>query len=391
MLDAILRRIRGMFGIHKVVFEDSPFPSDLIATLALDARMWTEGRVETDDIDAQRTVDKTASGLDGFMRWVNEDPSIRTSVQSCQDALHFASQNPHVTTTVLEEEELREKGLNLLVAVGGASVDSPPRLVISEYRPPGSNTIKPLMLLGKGITFDTGGINVKPYESYVSHMKNDMAGSALAWWLFQTLVEQQYNLPLLCVLPTCENAVGEKAMRPGALVKSYRGHVVRIDHTDAEGRLAMADGLAYATELYNPSQVITFATLTTAALIAYGPYATPVHFADQSWKAALESAGDQLGEDLHFFPFRQWHFEANRDREAHLRNTARLPGFASRGAGSRNAGHFLKHFTDAPLMHLDIFASTWNWAGDAPGAPYGATGAPFRTMLRAIQRHTQST
>lgn len=386
--DAVFRRVRGMFSIDRIVFHSSPFPSDLLGTLGIDARLWTNGHVTITDDAASKVMSEISPGLEGFMRWVNEDPAIRTSIQTAHDATDFAAEQPHVTTTVLEEKELHAKGLDLLLAVGGASIDSPPRLVISEYSPPNTAGKAPLMLLGKGITFDTGGINVKPYDSYVSHMKNDMAGSALAWWLFRSLVESNHPSPVVCVLPTCENAVGEKAMRPGALVKSHRGHIVRIDHTDAEGRLAMADGLSYATTLYNPSEVITFATLTTSALISYGPYATPVHFAAKKFQASLERAGDQLGEDLHFLPFRQWHYEANRDREAHLRNTARLPGFASRGAGSRNAGHFLKHFTDYPLTHLDIFGSTWNWAGDAPGAGYGATGAPFRTLLRALSQDT---
>ena len=86
-------------------------------------------------------------------------------------------------------------------------------------------------------------------------------------------------------------------------------------------------------------------------------------------------------DEIAAFPRREWHFEANRDEEADLRNTARLPGNASRGAGSRNAGHFLLHFTDRPLVHFDIFASTWNWAGDAPGGCSGATGAPLRPLL----------
>ena len=176
-------------------------------------------------------------------------------------------------------------------------------------------------------------------------------------------------------------------MRPGAVVQSYRGHKVRIDHTDAEGRLILADALAWATDTYAPERVVSFATLTTAALIAYGPYATPVHFASPALQRALADASAATGEDLHFFDRRVWHFEANRDEEADLRNTARLPGHASRGAGSRNAGHFLLHFTDTPLTHLDIFASTWNWAGDAPGAGYGATGAPLRTLVRGLSAH----
>jgi len=239
------------------------------------------------------------------------------------------------------------------------------------------------MLLGKGITFDSGGINVKPYESFVSMMKNDMAGSALAWSCFKALVERGHDAPLLLVIPTCENPIGENAMRPGAVVKSYKGPSVRIDHTDAEGRLVLADALGWAVEHHAPSEVHCFATLTTSALIAYGPYATPVHFADSGLEAQLTAASAAWGEDLHFFPDRIWHREANKDQEADLRNTARLPGHASRGAGSRNAAHFVRWFADVPLVHFDIFGSTWNWAGDAPGAGPGATGAPLRTLLGA--------
>jgi leucyl aminopeptidase len=136
--------------------------------------------------------------------------------------------------------------LRLLLAVGAASKASPPRLVIARYQPPGKAGGAPLMLLGKGITFDSGGINVKPYESFVSAMKNDMAGAALAYTLFRGLVEAGHSEPLLLVIAACENAIDAASMRPGALVESYRGLTVRVDHTDAEGRLVLADGLAYA-------------------------------------------------------------------------------------------------------------------------------------------------
>ncbi len=283
----------------------------------------------------------------------------------------------------MDEAALSEAGLRLLLAVGGASSISPPRLVVARYRP--GDARAPRMLLGKGITFDSGGINVKPYESFVSMMKNDMAGAALAWSCFRALVERGYDRPLLLVLPTCENPVGENAMRPGSVVKSYRGKTVRIDHTDAEGRLVLADALAWAEDHHQPSDVHCFATLTTSALISYGPYATPVHFADERLRGALSDASSAWGEDLHFFPSRIWHRDANKDQEADLRNTGQLPGNARRGAGSRNAAHFLRWFTDVPFVHFDIFGSTWNWAGDAPGGAVGATGAPLRTLLGAYE------
>ena len=380
-----VRKARAMFKTGECVLRAKPAVSDAaVQAVGLDLHHAWRGKLTVADRPAvAEQVTRIGAAEDLVRSWVNEDPTTRTSIAIAADVQAWAADRASVTVQVLETEQLRAEGMNLMLAVGGASSLSPPRLVIAHHD--AGDGRKPLMLLGKGITFDSGGINVKPYESYVSMMKNDMAGAAVAWGLFRTLVEAGHGRSLVLVIPTCENPVGENAMRPGALVKSHRGPTVRIDHTDAEGRLVLADGLSWASEKYPPEQVWCFATLTTAALIAYGPYATPVHFADPQSQRRLQAAAAATGEDLHFFPSRLWHREANRDQEADLRNTARLPGHAARGAGSRNAAHFLRFFTDAPLLHFDIFASGWNWAGDAPGCGYGATGAPLRTLLQAMQ------
>lgn len=391
VLDKALRKVRGLFKVGKVtLYGAAEVDDDALATLALDAHQAHKGKVEVAGRPAvQALVQRVGAAEDLYRRWVNEDPTIRTSVAIADDIAAWAAEREDVEVEVFDEARCQAEGLNLLMAVGGASQISPPRLVMARYRGAAGGASRgdatPLMLVGKGVTFDSGGINVKPYASYVSMMKNDMAGAALAWTLFKTLVEGGREAPLALAIPTCENPIGEGAMRPGALVKGHRGKTVRIDHTDAEGRLILADALSYASEKYDPAQIMVFATLTTSALVSYGPYTTPVHFAEGAMKDALASASAATGEDLHFFPARIWHREANRDREADVKNTARLPSHAARAAGSRNAAHFLTFFTDAPLVHLDIFASTWNWAGDAPGAGYGATGAPLRTVLRALE------
>ena len=359
-------------------------PFNTYQALALDLKSQSNS-VEIEESKADQI--NTLSDLEGgYRQWVNEDPLQRTSLTIAQDVLEYAQNHDEVEAYVLEEEELKKEGMNLLLTVGGASQVSPPRLVVATYGDP-SPEVAPLMLVGKGITFDSGGINVKPYESFVSMMKNDMGGAALAWHLFKGLVKHQFPCPVVVVLPTCENPIGEQAMRPGSVVTGHRGVSVRIDHTDAEGRLILADALSWATEKYQPKEIISFATLTTAALIAYGPFSTPVHFARPLLQKCLQKASDEQGEDLHFFPTRVWHREANRDHEAQLRNTGRLAGNASRGAGSRNAGHFLRFFTDAHLTHLDIFASTWDWSGQAVGTRHGATGSPLRTLLTGLLQY----
>lgn len=382
----LIKRLRGLLGNGPVrLYRAEGVSDEALVTIGLDLHNASKGQCCCpDDVDIQNRIAPIAAAEDRYRDWINEDPAQRTSVQIAADVSAFAAETAHVSAEILDEAALAEANCNLLLAVGGASRVSPPRLVSATWNPPGAEGA-PLMILGKGITFDTGGINTKPYESFVSMMKNDMGGAALAWALFRALVEGGHPRRLVVVLPTCENAVGEEAMRPGALVTGHRGLQVRIDHTDAEGRLILADALSWASERYAPHKIVCFATLTTAALNSYGPYATPVHFADPALQAQLTAASEGTGEDLHFFPTRVWHREANRDKEADVRNTARLPGNAARGAGSRNAAHFLRYFTDVPLVHTDIFASTWNWAGDAPGAGYGATGAPLRTWLTALR------
>jgi len=402
-VDQVVRRARRFLDLRAipVALVAPGMDEALVSAVALDLRRAfgaLAGVEEGQGLTALAPeLERYAQTEDLFRRWVNEDPSTRTSLSIAEDVQAFAevvAVDGTLEVEVLTEPELRERGLNLLLAVGQASEASPPRLVLARWTPSPTvleragvaQTERPWMLLGKGITFDTGGINVKPYESFVSHMRNDMAGAALAFAAFKHLVEGAFPQPLLLAIPTCENAVGEKAMRPGAVVRSHRGLRVKIDHTDAEGRLVLADALSYAEERFAPALTFCFATLTTAALQAYGPYATPIHFAPPEIEAALADAAQATGEDLHFFPARAWHYEANRDDEADLKNTARLAGYMPHAAGSRNAAHFLLHFARGPIVHAEIFASTWNWGGDHPGTGFGATGAPLRTFLRAFER-----
>jgi len=393
-VDQIVRRVRRLYDLRGAVPQlvAEAAPAAVRSAIALDLRRALGARARTAaSLGLDVATERFAASEDLFRRWVNEDPSVRTSLSICEDVRQLASldlQGGSLEIEILEEPRLRELGLNLLLAVGQASDASPPRLAIARWTPStevSNESRRPLMLLGKGITFDTGGINVKPYESFVSHMRNDMAGAALAFAAFRHLIMGGYPRPLVLCIPTCENAVGERAMRPGTVVKSHRGQRVKIDHTDAEGRLVLADGLSYAEDRFAPELTFCFATLTTAALQAYGPYATPVHFASPHIEQLLRTASEASGEDMHFFPSRAWHYEANRDEEADLKNTGRLPGYMPHAAGSRNAAHFLLHFARAGLVHSDIFASTWNWGGDYPGTGFGATGAPLRTFISALE------
>ncbi len=321
----------------------------------------------------------------GFRAWVNENPDQLTSLELGSRLEAFCKAHG-ASFESFDVAKLEELGMNLLLAVGQASDRSPSRLHLATHNvKPGS---KPLLLVGKGITFDTGGINLKPHESFVNCMKNDMGGAGLMIQLFMALVETGYPGPLALAIPCCENLIDSRAMKPGAIIKSYAGKNVIIEHTDAEGRLILADALNYTQKRWDPKLTLIAATLTTASLRQFTNYFTAVHFASDRFRDALTAAGRQFGEEFSFWgeflPF----LNGNRTNAADLTNMGRMPSHSSMGGGSNVAAHFLKEFAVKPIVHLDIFATTWNWSGDYPGAHYGATGAPFNALFQCVRAET---
>ncbi len=317
-----------------------------------------------------------------FKKWVNANPDEMTSIEIATRLERFAKKHS-CSYEMLDEKAIRDKGLNLLAAVGQASERSPSRLVLLSHGCEGSKD-KPLLLVGKGVTFDTGGINVKPHERFVNCMKNDMGGAALMSQVFMALVASGYDRPIALAIPSCENLVAQNSMKPGAVITAYNGKKVVIEHTDAEGRLILADALSYAEELFDPRQIVVAATLTTAAMTQFSNFYTPAHFLNEKQKADLTKIGEKWGELFtywdHFLPFAH----CNDTPISDLTNMGRMPGALPASGGSMIAAHFLKNFCDAPMAHFDIFASTWNWSGSYPGAGYGATGAPFNSLFEWV-------
>ncbi|MFW7381680.1 MAG: hypothetical protein ACOH5I_22925 [Oligoflexus sp.] len=317
----------------------------------------------------------------GFADWINESPDTMTSIAIGQHLQAFAAKHG-CGFEALDEARLKEQRMNLLLSVGAASESSPPRCYVLTHKIDGKTP--PLMLVGKGITFDTGGINVKPFEGHVNAMRNDMGGASMMSHLFMALVEAGYAGPLVLVIPTCENAISGKSMKPGSLIQSRKGHEVFVEHTDAEGRLILADALDYGESLFSPRLTLVAATLTTAALRQFTNYVTPVYFANEQFQTKLQENAKRCGERFIFWEeFRPFH-RANRSKFGELTNMGRLPHHANIGGGSNIAAHFLKNFVNGSMIHFDIFASTWNWSGDYPGSGPGATGAPFNSVFSTL-------
>lgn len=320
----------------------------------------------------------------GYRAWLNENPDELTSIEIGVRLKKFAGEHK-VRFTEMGLEELKKNNMNLLLAVGQASTRSPSRLYILDYNPNKIEDEKPLLLIGKGVTFDTGGINLKPHESFVNCMKNDMGGAALMSMVFMSLVASGFNKRVVLAIPCCENLIAEKSMKPGVILKSYGGKSVIIEHTDAEGRLILADALGYCHDHFTPSKTIIAATLTTAALRQFTNFFTPVHFADQMMQKLLSQRSEEWGEGYTFWgkflPF----LEGNESNAADLTNMGRMPANATGCGGSNVAAHFLDQFAKYPIIHFDIFASAWNWSNSYPGAHYGATGAPFNSLFMFLR------
>ena len=283
-----------------------------------------------------------------------------------------------MTATILGPEELEAEGLHALLAVSrGSEVE--PRLIILEHRG-GKEGEKPLVLLGKGLTFDAGGISIKPAAG-MEEMKFDMCGGAAVLGAMQAIGELGVRANVVGVVPSSENLLSGAAMKPGDVIDTHLGKTVEVINTDAEGRLILADGLSYLRR-FEPAAVLDAATLTGACVIALGHHASAALGNDEGLMDEVRSAGDRTGERVWPLPMFDEYREQLRSDYADLRNTGGRP------AGTITAAWFLREFVgDFPWVHLDI-AGTAHGDGKIPYAAKGATGVPTRLFVEWILGRT---
>jgi leucyl aminopeptidase len=340
------------FDRFKSVDDEKPEPPDLEAlTLLAPAQV-------ADAVEAARVCAEAQNRA----RDLQSLPSnFATPSELAARAEEIAAASDALSVEVIGREEMAARRMGGLIAVSQGSEEEP-RLIVLRYSGGGSGPT--LAFIGKGVTFDTGGISLKPSAS-MHEMKMDMSGAAAVLEAAAAIAELRLPIELVAVVPSTENMPSGSAIKPGDVITQYNGKTVEVNNTDAEGRLILADALAYAVEL-GAERIVDLATLTGAVLIALGSTYAALISNDDDLAAVVEAAGEATGELVWRLPLHAEYKELTRGSVADLTNSS-----GKRKAGTIYAGSFLEEFVgDVPWAHIDIAGTAWD-----VGRPYTGSDA----------------
>ncbi len=282
-----------------------------------------------------------------------------------------------ITCTVLSLRDLRRLKMGGLLAVNQGS-EGEPKMVILEYRCP-QKKAETLLLVGKGLTFDSGGISLKPGAG-MEDMKYDMCGGAAVMAAMAAVGEEQpAGLNVIAIVPTTDNMPGPAAVKPGDIITSYSGKTVEVINTDAEGRLILMDALAYGVKKYKPSAIVDLATLTGAVIIGLGHHYTGLLSNNDDLAAKIIAAGERSGEPIWRLPLGEEYTKQLKSEVADLKN------IGGKAAGTITAAAFLQEFvSETPWVHLDIAGTAWGFT-EKSYIPKGPSGIGARTLVDLIR------
>jgi leucyl aminopeptidase len=301
----------------------------------------------------------------------NEPSNTATPEHLAAKAREMAERHG-MAVEVLDRAGIEEEGLVGLATVG-RSAENEPRFIVIEHRNGGDGA--PIVLVGKAVTFDSGGISIKP-SSGMENMKFDMSGGAAVLGVMEAVGALDLPLNVVALVPATENLPGGDAFKPGDVLRLHSGKTVEILTTDAEGRLILADALSYARR-YEPAAVVDCATLTGACHVALGDHASGLMGNDEGLISEVRAAGEATGERAWPLPLFEEYTEQIRGEVADIKNSG------GRYGGALTAGAFLKEFADYPWAHLDIAGTAYGKKGNAY-TPRGATGVPARLLVEFL-------
>ncbi|MCL4382768.1 MAG: leucyl aminopeptidase [Patescibacteria group bacterium] len=314
-----------------------------------------------------------------FARDLVNEPSSVTTPTYLASLAEKIGKNSKFLCKIYEKEDLKKLGMGALLGVAQGS-DEPPKLIRLEYNPPSPRLrrARKIVLVGKGITFDTGGLSLKK-QNEMETMKMDMAGAAAILAVFSVLEKIKPRVHIIGLMPVTENMPSGKAIKPGDIVKAYNGKTIEVVNTDAEGRLILADALAFG-ETLKPDLILDIATLTGACLVALGEDIAGIFSDEQKLVKEISQAGEAVGEKFWPMPLEKTYRELLKSETADLKNvTGRHVG------GAITAALFLQEFiSKTPWAHLDIAGPAWQEKG-TDLLPRGGTGFAVRTILNFLE------
>ncbi len=304
----------------------------------------------------------------------NEPSNVATPEYLARKAREIAERY-EMEATILDRAGIEAEGMNGLASVGRASANEP-RFIALEHQG-GEDEDPPIVLVGKAVTFDSGGISIKPTAG-MEDMKYDMSGGAAVLGAMESVGSLDLPLNIVALVPATENLPGGNAFKPGDVLELHSGKTVEIVTTDAEGRLILADALSYAKR-HEPAAVIDCATLTGACYVALGDHASGLMGNDDALISEIQTAGEVSGE-------RAWHLPLFKEYTEQIKgNTGDLKNSGGRYGGALTAGAFLKEFVDYPWAHLDIAGTSYYGKQQNPYTPRGASGAPARLLVEFLR------
>ena len=328
-------------------------------------------------------VHPVCAGVELARELVAAPPNSVTPAELARTASHLAHEHG-LELTILERSDCEELGMGSFLSVCQGS-DMDPKFIHLTYRPNGEASRR-LVLVGKGLTFDSGGYNLKVGAAQIDMMKFDMGGSAAVFGAMRAIAElRPAGVEVHMLVASCENMINGSAVHPGDIVTASNGTTIEINNTDAEGRLTLADALVYACKL-KPDAIVDLATLTGACVIALGDEIAGLWSGDDNLSTQLELAAQAAGEGLWRMPLHSSYRKGLKSLLADMKNTGPRPG------GSITAALFLKEFVDAgiPWAHIDIAGTVWSDKGRGLD-PSGATGYGVRTLVNWIRNQAGTT
>jgi leucyl aminopeptidase len=356
----------------------------------------TEGQVEEatihlgeefsrDEVSLKKVVTAQAA-LDDIVVWAREIANLPADTASPQRLAEEAvalGKEVGLKVSVFDEEKLAEMGCGGILAVGGGSNAHPPRMIVLEY-PGGARRGRTVAVVGKGITFDSGGISIKP-RAGMQDMKFDKSGAVAVLGILRAAATLKVPPRVIGVMCCAENVPSGTSYRPGDVVRSFNGKTIEILNTDAEGRVVLSDGLGYVVKQYHPDEVIDLATLTGAQVTALGDDIAGLMSNDDRLAEGLLAASAVSGEPLWRMPLTDYHRELVKSEIADVRNETEIPV-----AGMLTAAAFLETFVGAtPWAHLDIVGPAWTWPRTRKFQPAyqndGATAFAVRLVTRYLE------